>query len=93
MEENIPINNFRILQVPNKLWENIIEIIIEFKQKTNTKNIKHALNLLENFSKNWPKHEKPKKWIVKREKENIKKMQFTNRIRALAPKMRDPKMT
>ncbi len=35
MEENIPINNFRILQVPNKLWENIIEIIIEFKQKTN----------------------------------------------------------
>ncbi len=76
IKENIPINKFRILKVPNKLWENSIEIIIEFKQNTNTRNIKHGLNLLENFSKNWPKHEKPKKWIIKREKENIKKTNY-----------------
>ena len=76
MKENIPINKFRILKVPNKLWGNRIEIIIEFKQKTNAKNIKDILNLLENFSKNWPKHEKPKKWIIKREKENIKKTNY-----------------
>ncbi len=75
-KENIPIINFEISQVANILWENRIEIIIEFKQKTNTKNIKNALNLLENFSKNWPKHEKPTKWVIQKEKENLNKTNY-----------------
>ena len=65
MKENIPINKFNILKVPHKLWGNRIEIVVEFRELTNSKNIENALNLLKNFSQNWPKHEKPKKWIIK----------------------------
>ncbi len=75
-KENIPVNKFKISKVPNKIWENRIEIIIEFKQQTNTKNIQIALNLLKNLSKNWPKHERPKNWIINKEKENSKKTNY-----------------
>jgi len=67
MKENIPINNFNISKVYVKLWENKIKIIVEYKEHTNHKNIENSLNLLKNFSQSWPKHEKPEKWIVKKE--------------------------
>ncbi len=65
MKENIPINKFNISKVPNKLWENKIKIVVEFRELTNHKNIENSLNLLKKFSQSWPKHEKPEKWIVK----------------------------
>jgi len=65
-KENIPINKFNISKVSDKLWGNKIKIIVEYKENTNHKNIENSLNLLKKFSQNWPKHEKPEKWIVKK---------------------------
>ena len=66
MKENIPINKFNISKVSDKLWGNKIKIILEYKEHTNHKNIENSLNLLKEFSQSWPKHEKPEKWIVKK---------------------------
>lgn len=66
MKENIPINKFNISKVSDKLWGNKIKIIVEYKEHTNHKNIENSLNLLKKFSQSWPKHEKPEKWIVKK---------------------------
>ena len=65
MKENIPINKFNISKVSDKIWENKIKIIVEYKEHTNHKNIENSLNLLKKFSQSWPKYEKPEKWIVK----------------------------
>jgi len=65
MKENIPINKFNISKLSDKLWENKIKIIVEYKENTNHKNIENSLNLLKKFSQSWPKHEKPEKWIIK----------------------------
>jgi len=65
-KENIPINSCIISKVANKLWGNRFVIIVEFRELTNLKNIKNSLKLLKNFSENWPKHEKPEKWIIKK---------------------------
>ncbi|MBO8241214.1 AMP-binding protein [Prochlorococcus marinus XMU1410] len=66
MKENIPINKFNISKISDKLWGNKIKIIVEYKEHTNHKNIENSLNLLKKFSQSWPKHEKPEKWIVKK---------------------------
>ena len=66
IKENIPINKFNISKVTDKLWGNKINIIVEFRELTNPKNIENSLDLLKKFSKSWPKHEKPEKWIVKK---------------------------
>ena len=66
IKENIPINKFSISKVSDKLWGNKIKIIVEYKEHTNQKNIENSLNLLKKFSQSWPKHEKPEKWIVKK---------------------------
>ena len=76
MKENIPINKFNISKVSNKLWENKIKVIVEFRELTNDKNIKIFLNLLKNFSQSWPKHEKPEKWIVKNKKTSTEKINY-----------------
>ncbi len=75
-KENIPINKFNISKVPNKLWENRVEIIIEFRELTNHKNIENSLNLLKKFSQSWPKHEKPEKWIVKNKNASKEKINY-----------------
>ena len=62
--EKIPIENFIISNIPNKEWGNKIEIIIDFKKQTSKTDIEYSLKLLKNFSKNWPKHERPKTWII-----------------------------
>ncbi len=76
MKKNIPINKFNISKVSDKLWGNKIKIIVEYKENTNHKNIENSLDLLKKFSQSWPKHEKPEKWIVKKntiaEKTNYK---------------------
>ncbi len=66
IKENIPINKFKILKVSDKLWGNKIKIIVEYKENTNHKNIENSLNLLKKFSQSWPKHERPEKWVVKK---------------------------
>ncbi len=66
IKENIPINKFNISKISDKLWGNKIKIIMEYKEHTNHKNIEKSLNLLKKFSQSWPKHEKPEKWIVKK---------------------------
>ena len=62
--EKIPIENFMISNIPNKEWGNKIEINIDFKKQTCKTDIEYSLKLLKNFSKNWPKHERPKAWII-----------------------------
>ena len=72
--EKIPIENFMISNITNKEWGNKIEIIIDFKKQTSKTNIEYSLKLLKNFSKNWPKHESPERWIIgKNQSEYIKK--------------------
>jgi len=76
MKENIPINKFNISKVSNKLWGNKIEVIVEFRELTNNKNIEIYLNLLKKFSQSWPKHEKPEKWIVKNKNTITEKINY-----------------
>ena len=64
LNQNMPIKSFIISKIPNKEWGNKIGIIIDFKTQTNKKNIEYSLKLLKNFSKNWPKYERPKTWII-----------------------------
>ena len=76
MKENIPINKFNILKIPDKLWGNKIKVIVEFRELTNHKNIENSLSLLKNFSKSWPKHEKPEKWIIQNTNTNTEKINY-----------------
>ncbi|WP_032524191.1 AMP-binding protein [Prochlorococcus marinus] len=76
IKENIPINKFNISKVSDKLWGNKIKIIVEFRELTNHKKIENSLNLLKNFSQNWPKHEKPEKWIVKNKNASKEKINY-----------------
>ncbi len=76
MKENIPIDKFNISKVSDKLWGNRIKIIIEYKDHTNHKNIENSLNLLKKFSQNWPKHEKPERWIVKNKNTITEKINY-----------------
>ena len=71
------IENFRILNLPNKEWGNKIEINIDFKKQTSKTDIEYSLKILKNFSKNWPKHERPEAWIIGKNQSNyIKKSNF-----------------
>ena len=72
--EKIPIENFMISNIPNKEWGNKIEILIDFKKPTSKTDIEYSLKLLKNFSKNWPKHERPETWII--DKNQSKKSNF-----------------
>ncbi|MDC3077897.1 AMP-binding protein [Prochlorococcus sp. AH-716-O05] len=75
--EKIPIENFTISNIPNKEWGNKIQIIIDFKKQTNKTNIEYSLKLLKNFSRNWPKHERPENWIIcKNQSDYIEKSNF-----------------
>ncbi len=75
--EKIPIENFKILNIPNKEWGNKIEITIDFKKQTSKTDIEYSLKILKNFSKNWPKHERPEAWIIGKNQSNyIKKSNF-----------------
>jgi len=76
IKENIPINKFNISKVSDKLWGNKIKITVEFRELTNHENIKNSLNLLKKFSQNWPKHEKPEKWIVKNKNTITEKINY-----------------
>ena len=64
LNKKIPIENFMISKIPDKEWENKFQITIDFKKQTNKTNIESSLKLLKNFSKSWPKHERPKNWII-----------------------------
>ncbi len=64
LNEKIPIENFKISKIPHKEWGNKIKIIIDFNKQTKKTNIDLSLKLLKNFSKNWPKHERPETWII-----------------------------
>jgi len=76
IKENIPIKKFNISKVPDKLWENKIKIIVEFRELTDHKNIEISLNLLKKFSQSWPKYEKPEKWIIKNKSSNTEKIDY-----------------
>ena len=74
LDKKIPIENFMISKIPDEKWGNKIKIIINFKKQTTKTNIEVSLKLLKNFSKNWPKHERPESWIIHKNKsEDIKK--------------------
>ena len=77
LNKKIPIKNFMISKIPNKEWGNKIKIILEFKKETKKTKIEYSLKLLEKFSKNWPKHERPEAWIIgKISSDNIKKSNY-----------------
>ena len=77
VKEKIPVKNFNISKVKNKEWGNKIEVIIKFNKQINEINTKHSLKLLKNFSKDWPKHERPENWIIdKNQSDDIKKSNY-----------------
>ena len=73
IRKNIPINKFNISKVPNEIWGYRLKIILEFNEQINNKYIENSLKLLENFSKNWPKHERPENWIISKNTKRLKK--------------------
>ncbi len=77
LQKSIPIKNIKILKIPNKEWGNKMVIIINFKKQTDKTNIEYSLKLLKNFSKDWPKHERPENWIIgKKQADNTKKSNY-----------------
>ncbi len=75
--EKIPIKNFMIAKIPNKEWGNKIHIILDFNRQTKKTKIEYSLKLLKNFSKHWPKHERPETWIIgKNQIDFIKKSKY-----------------
>ena len=71
--KNIPIKELLICKKEDKLWGNRFEIILNFDYGISQKEIKNSIILLKKFSKNWPSHERPIKWIVAKEKSIFKK--------------------
>jgi len=67
LKKNIPINNLLISRKKDQLWGNRFEIILDFKDDLNQKEIKDIITLLEQFTNNWPRHEKPKRWLIAKE--------------------------
>ena len=76
LKENIPIKKFNISRVTDKLWGNKIQIIVEFRELTNHKNIENSINSLKKFSQSWPKYEKPEKWIVNNKNTSTEKTNY-----------------
>ena len=77
LNKKIPVQNIMISKIPHKEWGNKIKIIIDFKKQTNKSNIEFSLKLLKNFSRNWPKHERPETWIIgKNQSDDFQKSNF-----------------
>ena len=77
LNEEIPIKNFMISKRPNKEWGNRFIIILYFKKGTKKIDVEYSLKLLKNFSKEWPKHERPENWIIcKKQANDIKKSNY-----------------
>ncbi len=66
--KKIPIKDLLICKKEDQLWGNRFEIMLNFDDDTNQKEIKKSINELDNFSRNWPSHEKPLKWIISDDK-------------------------
>ena len=62
--------NFIVSKIPDEEWGNKFQITINFKKQTNKTNIEYSLKILKNFSKNWPKHERPETWIIGKNQSN-----------------------
>ena len=67
-DKKIPIKDLIICKTEDQIWGNRFDILLNFKNDINQKEIKKFINLLEGFSKNWPNHERPAKWILKNDK-------------------------
>ena len=63
-DQKIPIRDLKISKTEDKLWGYKFEVIINFQSDLNKKDINKSLYLLKQFSRNWPKHERPKKWSI-----------------------------
>ncbi len=66
--KNIPIKNLLIRKKKDDLWGNRFQIILNFRDNINQKEINKSINSLEKFSSNWPSHERPIKWIISEDK-------------------------
>ena len=64
----MPIKNLLIRKKVDTLWGNRFEIIIDFEDYLNQTEIKDLIHLLEEFTNNWPSHEKPMRWLIAKEK-------------------------
>ena len=77
INQKIPVKNFKISKVPNKEWGNQVEVTINFNKQINKTNILNSLKILKKFSESWPKHERPKNWIIgENQSEDIKKSNY-----------------
>ncbi len=63
-DKKIPIKHFLISKIKDDLWENRFLILVNFKSNINQKEQKKSIDLLEEFTKNFPKHERPMQWII-----------------------------
>ncbi len=83
IDQEIPIQDFRIFKTKDETWGNRYELIINFSNNLKQNDIEKFLNQLKTFSKNWPRHERPKKWRVEIDKSkltNSSKVNWKNSI-------------
>ena len=73
----LPIKDLLIQRKEDEIWGNRFDIIINFSNDINQKEIKKMIRLLDKFSKNWPIHERPMSWKIESDKFKLDKM-FTN---------------
>jgi len=77
-DNKIPINDFIISKIEDPIWGNRFKIKVIFKNNLLPDDIKKSINLLNDFSKTWPNHERPKDWIIEKNKFNFKKSNRNN---------------
>ena len=65
--EDLPVENFKFEKINDLIWGQKYRILINFKEKTENKNLLKSIKKLKDFSDGFQKFEKPFEWIVNEE--------------------------
>tara|TARA_Y100001933_G_C18715773_1_gene445216 strand:- start:305 stop:559 length:255 start_codon:yes stop_codon:yes gene_type:complete len=62
--QDLPIKNLKFEKINDSIWGQRYNILINFKENTDTKNVFKSIKKLEDFSDTFQKFEKPFEWRV-----------------------------
>ena len=64
INEDLPVENFKFEKINDIIWGQKYRILINFKEKTENKNLLKSIKKLKDFSDGFQKFEKPFEWII-----------------------------
>ncbi len=68
LDKKLPINDLFIQKKEDEIWGNRFDVVINFANDINQKEIKKIISLLDKYTKNWPSHERPMRWEIESDK-------------------------